>query len=514
MLTRTAINTLCAATLIVCSGCTTIGLDKKISNIGSADGRMSNAGANQLTGMDKNLKLPQILGASSENNTGSEPTVDEGLKAFYKDSSTSWEVRRDRIQDRLLAASEERCNTYKIYLKNIDSETKSIFGVATVILAGAGAIATGPVNSRALAGLAGITSGAGAEMTSAVFSNVATHVLIPGIDARRDEIRKDIETKRTRMGEQYTMEAALLDAARYHGACTLDTGLRAASDSVNEVQNVGVKRLNDVLALASQTKFNLDAAARGEPVTRVSGSTVSLSNHQTFMAEEDTTPIIKLQDSISKVIDEFSHLEQSLREIWNDYSANVNNLTVLNIEIGEKKTQLAEFNTQKSKLPDTPESDAEKKAIDNEIKKISSEIDQKEKIKKEQSAQEVVVRAKRKALIDAELAADSGVIPKNPIVNAREALVKELLEKTNQYATLSSEIEQAKQDARSIPSSQKRTLHIEQARINYDVERVKLRRMELDIKMQLQTALEQLSADRFSEFKLTLERLAAIKYSK
>jgi hypothetical protein len=175
--------------------------------------------------------------------------------------------RRNRILDRLLAASEARCGAYKQYLRNFESTYETGFGIATTVLGSAGAIATGALNTRAFAGLAAMSSGAKAEIRQGVFSNVATHVLVPGIDTRRAQILKEIGKFRELDISKYTLQGALHDAAKYHGACSLAIGLDAAQDAIRTFDNPGLAQANRTLRLLSeqaQLMSLYDKAQRGE----------------------------------------------------------------------------------------------------------------------------------------------------------------------------------------------------------------------------------------------------------
>ncbi|MFT4101062.1 MAG: hypothetical protein QM674_08520 [Burkholderiaceae bacterium] len=119
--------------------------------------------------------------------------------------------------------------------------------VPTTILAGAGAIATPATTVRALSGLAGISSGVGAELQQSYFSNLATQVIVPGIDLARADLRTEIASKRGRSISEYTLEAAIADAARYHGACSMNAGLEHSGKAVVEISNPGVRMLNATL---------------------------------------------------------------------------------------------------------------------------------------------------------------------------------------------------------------------------------------------------------------------------
>ncbi|MBT7943200.1 MAG: hypothetical protein HN719_07575 [Alphaproteobacteria bacterium] len=179
--------------------------------------------------------------------------LSKAFHAFYQQVPEEAKKGRDRIQDRLIAASNQRCNVYKTYLKRLDSHAGFFFGALSTVLGGAGAIVTGEAAARTLSGLAGITSGVGAEYEKSFFANVATHFIIPGIDQRRDEILLKIETNRNGDNntsvsvDKYTVERAVADASDYHGACSMNVGLTRSGKLVDQALTPGTETINKVL---------------------------------------------------------------------------------------------------------------------------------------------------------------------------------------------------------------------------------------------------------------------------
>ncbi len=177
--------------------------------------------------------------------------------AFYDLSNnlgSSVELRRNRVQDRLLASSEQRCGAYKQYLKAFDIHWETSLGIGTTILGAAGAIATGTLNTRAFSGLAAMLSGARSEVRQGVFSNLASFVIIPGIDLKRSQVLTTIKANRNLKIDEYTVEAAMHDAFTYHNTCTLEAGLEVAQESIKRIENPGLATINRTLATLSETK--------------------------------------------------------------------------------------------------------------------------------------------------------------------------------------------------------------------------------------------------------------------
>jgi len=251
----------------------------KIGPEGSAFGknRVNSAGVVQMfpEGLMERVDLAVLLGkprlkdkeradyecddgdATSDGCLKSAARLEEAFKQFT--SSGKGAAERNAVQDRLIAASNQRCNVYKIYLKRTDSRTNFWLGLATTSLAGAGAIVTNVNSARVLAGLAGIGSGVRAEFRQAYMANLAVHVITKGIDNRRKSMHAAMLSKRGASadgltGPSYTVQAAIADAIQYHGACSMIAGLEEAGDAVQEVANPGIEMMSKVMVMQRHLK--------------------------------------------------------------------------------------------------------------------------------------------------------------------------------------------------------------------------------------------------------------------
>jgi len=181
--------------------------------------------------------------------------------AFYSYDDVA--ARRNRIQDRLIGASNQRCAAYKVYLNRFDAYQQSGFGSATTVLGGAAAIVGGLKDARILGGLAGISSGVQAEISQGFLGNLASYVIVPGIELRRKTILEEINQRRA-SNVEYTLQAALADSARYHGACTLVVGLEQAKEAIQTVENPGMRMMAVTLNNVMQTRAMQRTIAKQE----------------------------------------------------------------------------------------------------------------------------------------------------------------------------------------------------------------------------------------------------------
>ncbi|MEQ8443611.1 MAG: hypothetical protein RIM33_06000 [Alphaproteobacteria bacterium] len=165
--------------------------------------------------------------------------------------------RRNMVQDRVIAASNQVCS---IYMNNLKAETtrwNMLLGGTTTLSAGLGSIFTAVDTVRALSGFAAILSGVQGQYNENYLSNQTIQVITQGIQARRDEILGQIELNRrnhvppgVRSSNvdrlDYTVQRAVADAIQYHMSCSLIVGLEQAAESIENTRNPGVEFLRRV----------------------------------------------------------------------------------------------------------------------------------------------------------------------------------------------------------------------------------------------------------------------------
>ena len=226
--------------------------------------------------------------------------------------------RRNYIMNAIITASDQRCNVYIGYLYRSKASNDFILGSLSTLLGGLGAIFTAPDVVRTLSGSSAIFGGIRAEHNQAYFDNLATRVIIQGITAARLEdlgrIRgtkteeemmmpvamaapepapeaakpatpapapetgkpatpapaaganaasppaTKVKVMKTTGGymslsiTDYPITAAIGDAIRYYGLCSVTTGLEHASKSIDAVANPGPEIQNKVLDSLTTTQ--------------------------------------------------------------------------------------------------------------------------------------------------------------------------------------------------------------------------------------------------------------------
>jgi len=216
------------------------------------EGRFGAFGADQLIS-DKfeEIDLAALL-------SGGVLSGDDKVDLVLKNFTTAYDgdvARRNAIQERILAASEQRCGSYKQFLKGYESQMGFFLGALTTIFAGAGALVSPVAVARALSGTAGVTSGINAEFQEKFFARLTIQVLTKAMGVRRKNIYEAILDRRLVKDKDgnvtghadltaYPVEAAIKDALSYHAACSLIAGLEEAGASIERADNPGIEQLD------------------------------------------------------------------------------------------------------------------------------------------------------------------------------------------------------------------------------------------------------------------------------
>ena len=243
--------------LVGMQGCGSIGISDPLKS----DGRLTTTAAHAL--LPDKFEIIDLAAALDpekhriDKYKSDKDDIEAAIRAFYDHYPTSNVTdRRNRLQDRLFAASEQRCALYKHYLRRVEGVQATYTGITTTVLSGAGAIAQSVIGATTLSALAAISSGVGAELKQGLFANLTADVITAGIEARRKELRLEITQKRAQNPSitAYTMEESLEDIARYHGACGALAGLEKARDSIRDADAKPAPRAKESEAKARSTR--------------------------------------------------------------------------------------------------------------------------------------------------------------------------------------------------------------------------------------------------------------------
>lgn len=207
----------------------------------------------------REIDLALLLDPGSKQNDSEKKRLRQAFVAFYKNAAEQQE-RRNRVQDTIMAASNQRCAEYKQHLKRFDRYTDTLFGMVTTAAAGLGAIFSSASTVRALSGAAAISAGSRSVISEVSFQEKTIQVLTIGFEKRREEISKEIMDKRKDADiSKYTVEGAIADAIRYHDACSLIGGLEQVAKDQQRAQDPGLKAMTEYLDNFEDLKQKLNS---------------------------------------------------------------------------------------------------------------------------------------------------------------------------------------------------------------------------------------------------------------
>lgn len=186
-------------------------------------------------------------------------------KKFYADP-TAQQARRNRIQARLIAASNAECADFTQYLNTLQANGNLISGLLATGFSAAGAVVTDSNSARILAGLAAAATGSRAEFNADLFFRQSVPVLTKAIrTSRQDFLRDTIVASRGLSIEQYTLWDSIGDAFRYNDMCSLVSGLSTLDTAVTLAESPGIDAVNRTLI-----KVNLAHKIANENITDLS----------------------------------------------------------------------------------------------------------------------------------------------------------------------------------------------------------------------------------------------------
>lgn len=187
---------------------------------------------------------------------------DLAFAAFYRRLAgdvESQKIQRNRVQERILMASDQRCSVFKSNLQRDQSRNSFWFGALGTFAGALGAVSTGTQAARNLAAVSGVLSGVRAEYNQAFYSNLLFAVITRGIEERRREAYRTIQQEgQTKAIAAYPVEAAVKDAILYDGLCNTGAGLEQAQESIRLAQDPGQDTLNRLLVKANLTRSILE----------------------------------------------------------------------------------------------------------------------------------------------------------------------------------------------------------------------------------------------------------------
>jgi hypothetical protein len=185
-----------------------------------------------------------------EDDARAEASLDLARAQFYAACHTNdrCSTQRDRVQDRLIWASESACNDYLVSVRKSFTATNLNLGSATTLFGALGSVITAVDTARVFSGAAAVTSGLRAEYNDVYFSSQAFELVSKAIRSVRERTLKNIrDARQSRSIRDYTLEGAIGDAMRYHATCNVMAGLEEAADAVTRERDPGLKHISELL---------------------------------------------------------------------------------------------------------------------------------------------------------------------------------------------------------------------------------------------------------------------------
>lgn len=156
------------------------------------------------------------------------------------DKADELQYRRNDLQDRIIAASNQRCGTFLRILTSSKSQTQMGWGGLATLLSGAASV-TNPASAAKILAAGSTVSNSFLNLyNEAYFNNLTVSVISSGIAKYREGILTQITDQRQGTLSDYPVNRAIADALTYHSACNIITGLEAAATATKSASTVSV----------------------------------------------------------------------------------------------------------------------------------------------------------------------------------------------------------------------------------------------------------------------------------
>ncbi|MHA6913915.1 hypothetical protein ACQUJO_12335 [Ralstonia pseudosolanacearum] len=221
--------TVVGATLVAClTGCANM---RKV---------LSPEDENSLSGVGSILRSGE--GAGERGAEGYEQLSIDKLLVDYKlnaldtisgdTSNTKYQYLRNEMQERIIAASNQRCMAYVKMLLSSKSQAQTGWTSLSLLLSGAASVVPGVQAAKVLAAGSTASTGILSTYTEAYFNNITIGVISAGITKKRQLILQEITNSQKSNLIDYPINAAISDALNYHSACNIIAGLEVAQQAV------------------------------------------------------------------------------------------------------------------------------------------------------------------------------------------------------------------------------------------------------------------------------------------
>mgnify|MGYP001581180867 CR=1 FL=1 len=229
------------ATAFILTGCSTV----RHYTMPEEDNLLSGAGSlmvNKSSG--KAAVFEQIDIDDLLKQYGLENPKDVSAEQSDSAKTTVFQYRRNDLQDRIIAASNQRCGTFLRVLVSSKSQTQMGWGGFATLLSGAASVVTPASAAKALAAGSTVSNAFLSLYNEAYFNNLTVNVNSAGISKQREGLLQHMTVERAKPLSAYPVNRAIADALIYHSACNIITGLDAASAAIQSSTAIKIAQKN------------------------------------------------------------------------------------------------------------------------------------------------------------------------------------------------------------------------------------------------------------------------------
>lgn len=141
--------------------------------------------------------------------------------------------RRNDLQDRIIAASNQRCAAYMRVLISSKAQTQMGWGGLASLLSGAATVTSPAAAAKVLSAGSTVSSSYLSLYNAAYFNSLSINVISAGIAKQREGLLQYMDAGRDKDMMSYPVNRAIADALSYHAACNIVSGLEAAASATN-----------------------------------------------------------------------------------------------------------------------------------------------------------------------------------------------------------------------------------------------------------------------------------------
>jgi uncharacterized protein YceK len=150
------------------------------------------------------------------------------------------QYRRNDLQDRIIAASNQRCAAYLRVLISSKAQTQMGWGGLATLLSGAATVTSPVAAAKVLSAGSTISNSYVSLYNEAYFNSLSINVISAGIAKHREGLLQFMNSERKKEMKDYPVNRAIADALSYHAACNIVSGLEAAAAATNAADAVKV----------------------------------------------------------------------------------------------------------------------------------------------------------------------------------------------------------------------------------------------------------------------------------